>query len=75
MLMRPRVEEFLAQYGEGLRDMRIRAGLSQYQLATALGISQAIISHIETGKMLPTIETEDAMINIFMQRRQQLDEH
>lgn len=37
-------------FGERLRAMRLRRGLSQYQLAKDAGISQAIIQRLESGK-------------------------
>lgn len=63
--MREKVEAFLIEYGECFRRMRYDAKLSEKQVARMLGISQAIISHIETGKMLPPIELEDDLYRIY----------
>ncbi len=41
------------QFGILLRHMRIRAGLTQTQLAAAAQYDTSLISHIETGKRLP----------------------
>jgi transcriptional regulator with XRE-family HTH domain len=40
-----------------LRDARLRAGLTQDQLARAAGTSQATISLYERGRKAPTLET------------------
>jgi transcriptional regulator with XRE-family HTH domain len=42
---------------EILRDLRIKKGLSQNQLAKLSGMSRAAISHIEAGNRLPTLLT------------------
>ena len=63
--MRDRVEEFLKQYGMAFRDKRLSLGMTQLQVARWLNISQAIISHIETGRMLPPVEIEEALHDLF----------
>lgn len=40
-----------------VKEIRIKAGLSQYQLARLSGLSQSTVSHIERGVFSPTIES------------------
>lgn len=40
-----------------LREIRLRAGLSQEQLADKAGLDRTYIGRIETGKQSPTVET------------------
>ena len=63
--MREKIEEYLSTYGATLREKRKRIELSQLQVAHLLNVSQAIISHIETGHMLPPIELEEALIELY----------
>ena len=63
--MREKVETFLIEYGENFRRMRHDAKLSEKLVARMLGISQSIISHIETGKMLPSEELEAELYRIY----------
>lgn len=41
--------------GENIKQMRIKKGLTQEELAQNLGISQSMIGHIESGRKLPSI--------------------
>lgn len=66
--MRTEVEKYLLQYGERFREERVRSKMTQLEVARLLNISQAIISHIETGKMLPPKDIEDALIEIYQMR-------
>jgi ribosome-binding protein aMBF1 (putative translation factor) len=66
--MREMVEEYLRRYGEHLREQRQRCGLTQIKVAQSLHISQAVVSHIETGQMLPPKIIEDAMIKLYRAR-------
>ncbi|MGJ3254377.1 MAG: helix-turn-helix domain-containing protein [Elainellaceae cyanobacterium] len=47
--------------GEDVRDARKRRGWSQAKLAGFLGVSQQLISHIESGRREPTIEIEASL--------------
>lgn len=58
------VRDFLIRYGEYFRSQRKKCELTQLQVANAIGISQAIISHIEQGYMLPPQEIEDSLIEL-----------
>ena len=42
-------------FGEKLRDMRMKKGMSQVKLAEKSGIPQVAISQYETSKHIPTI--------------------
>lgn len=49
----------IARLGQKVRRMRERAGLTQAELALALGLSESskgFISEIESGKKLPKLE-------------------
>jgi transcriptional regulator with XRE-family HTH domain len=59
--MRSAVEGFLMTYGADFREKRLLAEMTQLEVARHLGISQAIISHIETGRMLPPVELEEQL--------------
>jgi transcriptional regulator with XRE-family HTH domain len=41
--------------GEYIRSLRASAGLTQRQLATDVGISPSLLSHVEAGRREPTI--------------------
>ena len=44
-------------YGRRMAGMRKALGLSQSQLAEAIDVPPAFISHLETGKRLPSVPT------------------
>jgi transcriptional regulator with XRE-family HTH domain len=48
-------------FAERLRTMRTARGLTQEQLAEIAMTSATFISHIETGKMLPTEELKERL--------------
>lgn len=60
-----RVREFLSQYGAKLREKRKQIKFTQLQVAEIIGCSQAIISHIECGYMLPPPHIEKALIELY----------
>jgi transcriptional regulator with XRE-family HTH domain len=43
--------------GSVIREIRLRAGLTQKQLARRLGTKQSVVSRWETGSAAPTLET------------------
>ncbi|MEO9871163.1 helix-turn-helix domain-containing protein [Ekhidna sp.] len=45
------------EFGSQLRKLRLEKGLSQERLALNSGYHPTYISHLETGKKLPTLET------------------
>lgn len=47
------IRSFLISYGNSVRNARLKANMTQLQLARLIPCSQAIISHIEQGYMLP----------------------
>lgn len=59
------VRAFLKDYGLRLRNERINAKMTQLQVARIIGCSQAIISHIECGYMLPPPKIETALFDIY----------
>ena len=44
-------------FGERLREVRRKRGITQVQLSDATGVPQAHISNLERGTMLPTLGT------------------
>jgi transcriptional regulator with XRE-family HTH domain len=54
--------------GELLRNVRLRHGLSQDQLADRAGTSQAAISRIEGGLVSPTFETLARLLDLMGER-------
>ena len=59
------IREFLAVYGNNYREKREKAKLKQLEVAKIIGCSQAIISHIECGYMLPPEHIEKALNEIY----------
>ena len=51
--------------GRKLRQLRIRKSLSLAELATHCGLSPALLSKVETGKMVPTIPTLTRVALVF----------
>ncbi len=51
--------------GENVRRLRTVKGLTQEQLAQAIGISQTMIMRIENGSKLPGIATVIAIADFF----------
>lgn len=47
------IRKFLISYGDSVRTARLKANMTQLKLARLIPCSQAIISHIEQGYMLP----------------------
>ena len=48
-----------------LRDLRIKAGLSQEELARKLGLAKSTISMYENGQREPSLETLEAIADTF----------
>ena len=48
-----------------VKDHRARAGLSQGELATAVGVSRQTINSIETGRYLPSLPLAFALARYF----------
>ena len=51
--------------GKYLRDLRRRRGMSQQELALALGVSKQTISNWEVGRKVPRMKAVDKIANIF----------
>ncbi|MGN0537910.1 MAG: helix-turn-helix domain-containing protein [Acutalibacteraceae bacterium] len=43
------------QIGENIRELRIKKGLSQTELANQIGVGQSMIGHIERGAKIPSL--------------------
>ena len=50
--------------GTRIRKARKAAGLSQEKLAEAVGVGTTHISHIETGKVLPSMTVFIGLLNV-----------
>jgi transcriptional regulator with XRE-family HTH domain len=50
--------------GDFIRAHRERAGLTQRELAERAGISQAVVSRIEKGRQLPTLDQIDRVLDV-----------
>ena len=57
--------KYLRRYGNDFKTMREISKLSQIEVAKRLKCSQAIISHIETGQMLPSKKFEQELISLY----------
>src|SRR5687767_13416675 len=53
---RYRAHDLGQRYGRDLRAMRVASGLSQRELSRRSGVSQGLISRIERGRSVPTLE-------------------
>ncbi|APG71989.1 transcriptional regulator [Lactobacillus delbrueckii subsp. delbrueckii] len=51
--------------GKYLRDLRRRRGMSQQELALALGVSKQTISNWEVGRKAPRMKAVEKIANIF----------
>lgn len=45
-----------------IREARVRAGLTQQQLAERLGTSQSVVARWESGKVRPSLENLDRVV-------------
>lgn len=52
--MRELVEVWQEKFGQTLREFRKKKGITQKDLAKKCRVSQQYISHLESGKCLPT---------------------
>lgn len=57
MAKHPRKTPLLAVFGTNVRLGRVRAGMSQEELAAAIGTDQSFISKIERGTSAASLET------------------
>lgn len=57
------MSEHLDGIGDRIREERLRAGLSQRELARRLGVSPSLISQLESGHSNPSVATLYAIVN------------
>lgn len=60
-----KIRVFLEANGLHFREMRLKAKITQLKAAKMVGISQAIISHLECGYMLPPPHIIDSLQSIY----------
>ena len=48
-----------------VRELRAQAGLSQADLAQAMGVSRQTVNSIETGRYLPSLPLAIALVRFF----------
>ncbi|GAA5196029.1 helix-turn-helix transcriptional regulator [Rugosimonospora acidiphila] len=51
--------------GNAVRDLRAAKGLSQAQLAVAMGVSRQTINSVETGRYIPSLALAVALARYF----------
>ena len=56
---------YLKEYGKRLRAKRGKLKLTQLEVAHIIGCSQAVISFIECGYMLPPAEMESELLELY----------
>lgn len=54
----------MSDLGENVRAVRSRAGLSQKELAAAVGVSQAMVSQVERGEKSPSLDLFETMARV-----------
>lgn len=54
---RPSVREVCAKVASSLRDARLARHLSLTRLAEGAGLSRQMVSYVEAGKRIPTLDT------------------
>lgn len=62
------IDETAVRWGANVRGARIRAGLTQAELADECELNQFTISRIETGENRPADETKLALARVFETR-------
>jgi transcriptional regulator with XRE-family HTH domain len=57
------VSEVLKRFGEKLREVRVRAGISQEKLAELAGLHRTYVSSVERGKRNISLESIEKLAN------------
>lgn len=70
-----REEHQVVGFGESLRALRERHGLTQFDLSRSSGISQSTVSALETGKQRPWPSTRRALASAFSMTLEEFDGH
>ena len=63
----PLTEELRRNFGENLRAVRVKAGMTQAQLADRVGLTQQYVSLVEVGRQNLTLSTMAMLARIFGQ--------
>jgi len=63
----------MVDFGEQLKDLRIRAGMTQADLAEACDLGQSTISALETGRQKPWPSTRRALARAFRMSLEEFD--
>ena len=71
-MIKAAIRLYLKSYGYHLRVMREATGLRQKEVAKKLYCSQAIISHIESGKYLPSPDFEQRLVDFYEYMKEDL---
>ena len=58
-----------------IKDIRTRKGLTQAEVASALGVSSVVYSRYETGSRQPSIDILIQLADIFCRNRNVLSKH
>lgn len=53
------------KFGQKVRELRRKAGLTQAELADKIAVGQAYIGYVENGIKKPSLETADRMVKVF----------
>ncbi len=61
-------------FGEILKELRLKKGLTQQQLADYAGIDRAYISELERGLLMPSVETVFRIAKVLKIKPQQIIE-
>ncbi len=51
-------------YGKGMMVARTKAGMSKRQLAKMVGVDASFITHIETGRRKPSLDTMEKVAEV-----------
>jgi DNA-binding XRE family transcriptional regulator len=58
-------QTFVERIGSNIAELRLEAELTQMALAKAIGVSQSMVSKIETGRLTPDLVTWIRICEVF----------
>ncbi|RDI10746.1 helix-turn-helix domain-containing protein [Comamonas sp. AG1104] len=61
----------MTNFGKELRKIRLDLGITLFDMATAIGISSAMLSSVETGKKAAPDDLVDRLANVYEEVNQQ----